>query len=100
MRARRSRSNFAFRVRMRVGTATLETVLIRKAHGFHSLIGAPEPVEMMGTLSWPATGTIGTYPVDGDGATTARTVESPAACRNKETACSRELAMSPVVILS
>src|SRR5215813_4893917 len=100
MMAMRLRSNFALSVRMKVGTATLETVLIRKAHGFHSLIGAAEPVAMTGTLSCPATGTIGTYPVDGEGPITARMVESPAACRRRETACSRELAMSPVVILS
>src|SRR6266542_3507875 len=93
-------SNFAMSVRIRGGTATLDTVLSRKAQGFHSLIGAAEPVAMMGILSWPATGTMGTYPVDGDGATTASTLASAAACRRRDTACSRELAMSPVVIFT
>src|SRR5713101_3822343 len=100
MSATRLTSNFALSVRIRGGTATLDTVLSRKAQGFHSLIGAAEPVAMMGILSWPATGTMGTYPVDGDGATTASTPASLAACRKRDTACSREFAMSPVVILS
>jgi hypothetical protein len=53
-------SNFPLSVRMKLGTATLETVLIRNDHGFHSLMGAAEPVAMIGTLSCAATGTIGT----------------------------------------
>src|SRR5918996_2686585 len=100
MRAIFLTSNLPFRVFMRVGTATLDTVLIRNDQGFHSLIGAAEPVARIGILSCPATGTIGTYPVEGDGATTARTEASAAAWRRSDTACSREFAISDVVIRS
>src|SRR5258707_15569472 len=100
MSATRLTSNFALSVFMRVGTATLETVLSRKAQGFHSLMGAPDPVATTGILSWPATGTVGTNPVDGEGATTASTLASPATWRRSETACSREFAMSAGVILT